>query len=152
MQSSLTRTGWSREPTCSASRRHQAGPSPLYLSGHTRPTPTRFAFVGGSGQPVGDGFQCRMKNTCFSVAQVWVYRMTSKPYATPSCMAHAEGQKDVRPFWGSDIKGVTPPTASESPTPSALREWARANGWEVGDRGRISQEIREAYAEDTKAS
>ena len=27
----------------------------------------------------------------------------------------------------------------------AIREWAQANGHEVGDRGRISNEIREAY-------
>ncbi|WP_019148877.1 histone-like nucleoid-structuring protein Lsr2 [Timonella senegalensis] len=26
-----------------------------------------------------------------------------------------------------------------------IREWARANGFEVNERGRISQEIREAY-------
>lgn len=26
-----------------------------------------------------------------------------------------------------------------------IREWARANGWEVSDRGRVSAEIREAY-------
>lgn len=27
-----------------------------------------------------------------------------------------------------------------------LREWARANGYKVGDRGRISREVREAFA------
>jgi hypothetical protein len=29
---------------------------------------------------------------------------------------------------------------------NALREWARANGYEVSNRGRISSAIREAYA------
>ncbi|WP_369407289.1 histone-like nucleoid-structuring protein Lsr2 [Janibacter corallicola] len=29
---------------------------------------------------------------------------------------------------------------------SRIREWARANGYEVSDRGRISREVREAYA------
>ena len=29
---------------------------------------------------------------------------------------------------------------------NAIREWARANGHTVSDRGRISQEIRDAYA------
>lgn len=29
---------------------------------------------------------------------------------------------------------------------SAIREWARANGYEVSDRGRIPAEVREAYA------
>jgi hypothetical protein len=29
---------------------------------------------------------------------------------------------------------------------SEIREWARANGYQVSDRGRISTEIQEAYA------
>lgn len=33
---------------------------------------------------------------------------------------------------------------------AVIREWARANGWKVGDKGRISAEIREAYAAATK--
>lgn len=28
----------------------------------------------------------------------------------------------------------------------AIREWAKSNGYEVSDRGRVSAEIREAYA------
>lgn len=28
---------------------------------------------------------------------------------------------------------------------SAIREWARASGYEIADRGRISQEIQDAY-------
>ena len=28
----------------------------------------------------------------------------------------------------------------------AIREWAKANGYKVGDKGRISAEVREAYA------
>lgn len=28
----------------------------------------------------------------------------------------------------------------------AIREWARSNGYKVGDKGRISAEVREAYA------
>lgn len=30
-----------------------------------------------------------------------------------------------------------------------IREWAQANGHHIGDRGRISQEIRQAYAAAT---
>lgn len=29
---------------------------------------------------------------------------------------------------------------------AAIRAWARANGWTVGDKGRIAAEIRDAYA------
>ncbi len=36
--------------------------------------------------------------------------------------------------------------SSESPSASEIREWARANGHTVPDRGRVSSEVREAYA------
>ncbi|WAB84209.1 Lsr2 family protein [Microcella daejeonensis] len=36
--------------------------------------------------------------------------------------------------------------SSGSSDTQAIREWAQANGHPVGDRGRISTEIREAYA------
>jgi hypothetical protein len=35
---------------------------------------------------------------------------------------------------------------AEGPSPHELREWARANGYQVSERGRISEQIREAYA------
>jgi hypothetical protein len=36
---------------------------------------------------------------------------------------------------------------SESGVPaSEIREWARQNGWDVPERGRVSAEVREAYA------
>lgn len=35
---------------------------------------------------------------------------------------------------------------ADGPSPSELREWARANGYQVSERGRISEQIREAYA------
>ncbi|WP_026926557.1 histone-like nucleoid-structuring protein Lsr2 [Granulicoccus phenolivorans] len=36
-------------------------------------------------------------------------------------------------------------TRAEQGTPTDIRAWARANGWPVNDRGRVPQEIREAY-------
>ncbi|MGH3360810.1 MAG: histone-like nucleoid-structuring protein Lsr2 [Nocardioidaceae bacterium] len=41
-------------------------------------------------------------------------------------------------------KGGATTTAGGSA--AAIREWARENGWEVSDRGRVSAEVREAYA------
>lgn len=42
-------------------------------------------------------------------------------------------------------------TGSSSRTSSGelakIREWARANGYDVSDRGRISKKVREAYAQ-----
>ncbi|UYM06977.1 histone-like nucleoid-structuring protein Lsr2 [Solicola gregarius] len=40
-------------------------------------------------------------------------------------------------------KGASGGSASDAAT---IREWAKDNGWEVSDRGRVSAEIREAYA------
>lgn len=34
---------------------------------------------------------------------------------------------------------------SGGPAPSDIREWARANGYEVSDRGRVAAEIKAAY-------
>lgn len=36
-------------------------------------------------------------------------------------------------------------SSGTGPTPREVREWARANGWSVPDRGRVSAEIRSAY-------
>lgn len=37
-------------------------------------------------------------------------------------------------------------TAGRRSNVSEIREWARANGFQVSDRGRISAEVQEAYA------
>jgi hypothetical protein len=36
--------------------------------------------------------------------------------------------------------------ASDGPSAREIREWARENGWDVPERGRVSAEVREAYA------
>jgi hypothetical protein len=35
---------------------------------------------------------------------------------------------------------------SAGPSAADIRQWARANGWDVPERGRVSAEVREAYA------
>jgi hypothetical protein len=35
--------------------------------------------------------------------------------------------------------------AAAGPTAAEVREWARENGWDVPDRGRVSAEVRSAY-------
>jgi hypothetical protein len=37
------------------------------------------------------------------------------------------------------------PAADGSATASEVRAWARENGWDVPERGRVSAEVREAY-------
>jgi hypothetical protein len=42
---------------------------------------------------------------------------------------------------------AAPATSSEDgATAAEIRSWARENGWEVPERGRVSAEVREAYA------
>jgi hypothetical protein len=36
--------------------------------------------------------------------------------------------------------------ATTGPAPAEVRAWARENGFDVPDRGRVSQEVRDAYA------
>jgi len=38
------------------------------------------------------------------------------------------------------------PSRSAGPSPAEIRSWARENGWDVPERGRVSAEVREAYA------
>lgn len=41
------------------------------------------------------------------------------------------------------MKGVLGPSSEDT---AAIRQWAKENGYEVNDRGRIPATIREAYA------
>ena len=36
-------------------------------------------------------------------------------------------------------------SAASGPSAAEVREWARENGWEVPDRGRVAADVREAY-------
>jgi hypothetical protein len=36
--------------------------------------------------------------------------------------------------------------SSDAPSAADVRAWARENGWDVPERGRVSTEVREAYA------
>jgi hypothetical protein len=51
------------------------------------------------------------------------------------------------PGKGRKQNGATVTVDSEA---GKIREWAKSNGYEIGERGRISQEIREAYAKSNK--
>jgi hypothetical protein len=37
------------------------------------------------------------------------------------------------------------PAASSGPSAAEVRAWARENGWDVPDRGRVSADVRQAY-------
>lgn len=52
----------------------------------------------------------------------------------------------ARKVAGSTKRSRRSSSASGSGDTKAIREWARGQGYEVSDRGRVSAEIREAYA------
>ena len=45
----------------------------------------------------------------------------------------------------STKRGASASSSSEGVTAADIRAWARENGWEVPERGRVSAEVREAY-------
>lgn len=47
---------------------------------------------------------------------------------------------------GAARRGPAARSSAGGPTPQDLRAWARDNGYQVSDRGRVSEEIRQAYA------
>jgi hypothetical protein len=72
--------------------------------------------------------------------------------------AHAsEFRKALAPYIGHGRKASGPRRGAKAATRSSksaaggtsaaeIRTWARANGWDVPDRGRVSAEVRGAYA------
>lgn len=51
----------------------------------------------------------------------------------------------ARRVGGRRSRGTSTSSAGGSNDTPRIREWARSNGYEVSDRGRISSEIRSAY-------
>lgn len=52
---------------------------------------------------------------------------------------------------GSGGAGSTSAGSGTSSDANAVREWARANGYTVGDKGRIAAEVRSAYEAATRS-
>ncbi len=46
---------------------------------------------------------------------------------------------------GSARRSKKAAAATTGPSAAEVREWARGNGWDVPDRGRVSAEVRQAY-------
>lgn len=46
----------------------------------------------------------------------------------------------------SGRRGSAPVASDEATSAADIRAWARENGWDVPERGRVSAEVREAYA------
>lgn len=64
-----------------------------------------------------------------------------------SAEAAAELRDLLAPYQAVARRAGKPAKRTTSTDPQRIREWARAQGLEVGDRGRIRAEIVEAYME-----
>lgn len=57
------------------------------------------------------------------------------------------GRRRKSPAGGSARAAASAASAAPAgPSASEIRAWARENGWEVPERGRVAAEVREAYA------
>ncbi len=57
----------------------------------------------------------------------------------------AEGRKVTGRRGSSSKPKAARSSSNGGPAASEIREWARANGWDVPERGRVSAEVRKAY-------
>lgn len=73
------------------------------------------------------------------LAQEWVYRFLGA--------AQRAAQIDVGGRLAVEALESAPELAPAPATPAAVRSWARANGFQVSDRGRVSRTVMEAFEE-----
>jgi hypothetical protein len=71
------------------------------------------------------------------LAQEWTYRFLGAAAAHHRAERHGEAREAELP-----LAGAVPPA---EPTTAEIRRWARANGHDVADKGRLRPEIRAAY-------
>ena len=86
-----------------------------------------------------DGVQYQID---LSEANATALREALAPYIGHGRRAGSGGGGGRRRSGGSSSGSA----AQSGPSAAEIREWARANGWDVPDRGRVSSEVREAYA------
>ena len=90
---------------------------------------------GPADQTVQFGLDGRQYEIDLSAANAERLREALRPYVTSGRRAQ---NKPVRTTTSRSSSGGNPETAK-------VRAWAQENGYEVSDRGRIPQQIREAY-------
>lgn len=82
------------------------------------------------------------------------FGLDGKEYAIDLNAKHASALRDAlapylghaRPVGGRVGRRSAAKTAASGTAPSEIRAWARNNGFDVPERGRVSAEVREAYA------
>jgi hypothetical protein len=81
------------------------------------------------------------------------FGLDGKEYAIDLNKKNARALRDAlapyvahaRPVSNRGRRGASKPAASGA-APSEIRAWARDNGFDVPERGRVAAEVREAYA------
>ncbi len=82
------------------------------------------------------------------------FGLDGKEYAIDLNSKHASSLRDAlapyvahgRPVSGRGGRRSSAKAAASGTAPSEIRAWARANGYDVPERGRVAAEVREAYA------
>ena len=82
------------------------------------------------------------------------FGLDGKEYAIDLNKKHARSLRDALAPYVAHGRAVsnrggrrnTAKTAASGAAPSEIRAWARNNGFDVPERGRVSAEVREAYA------
>ena len=82
------------------------------------------------------------------------FGLDGKEYAIDLNKKNARSLRDAlapfvahaRPVSGRGSRRSTSKTAASGAAPSEIRAWARDNGFDVPERGRVAAEVREAYA------
>jgi hypothetical protein len=102
---------------------------------------------------------CDLDTESTPAVETVVFGYGGQTYEFELCKAHLDEFHEVmhrfteaaRPAGGRRAAGMRPRTprpsrsAAAAAELTALREWARANGFEVNDRGRIPAHVRQAY-------
>ena len=82
------------------------------------------------------------------------FGLDGKEYAIDLNTKHARSLRDAlapyvahgRPVSGRSSRRSASKAAASGTAPSEIRAWARTNGFDVPERGRVAAEVREAYA------
>jgi hypothetical protein len=81
------------------------------------------------------------------------FGLDGKEYAIDLNAKNARSLRDALAPYVAHARAVSgrsgrrsPAKAANGPAPSEIRAWARDNGFDVPERGRVSAEVREAYA------
>ncbi|GAA4706912.1 Lsr2 family protein [Kocuria gwangalliensis] len=90
---------------------------------------------GPADETVQFGVDCRQYEIDLSTANAEKLRETLRPFAAAGRRFQA---KSTRPTGHRSSSGGNPETAK-------IRAWAKESGYEVSDRGRIHQSVKDAY-------